>query len=114
MPNCLQVVSGQELRNVLIGECKIWFADMFNLIETTPYMNCKYGRALEGILSVLVAVSTPPDRSSMSKNRFVRFLTHGDNRIVTHSEESRNADLFAFLIAFWYLHGRVSLHLNNF
>jgi hypothetical protein len=82
MPNCLQVVLAQELHNVLIGECKIWLADMFNLIDTTPYMNCKYGRVSEGVVSVLAAVSTPLDRSSMPKNRFVRFLILGDNGAV--------------------------------
>jgi len=31
---------------------------MFNLIQATPYMNCKYGRALESIASPPVADST--------------------------------------------------------
>jgi hypothetical protein len=36
------------IAQLLICECKIWFADMFNLIETAPYLNCKYGRPCLG------------------------------------------------------------------
>jgi len=60
---------------------------MFNLIETAPYMNCKYGRALESIASPPVADSTLFDRSSMARNRFVRFLILGDKWTVVCSEE---------------------------
>jgi hypothetical protein len=75
------------IAQLLICECKIWFADMFNLIETTPYMNCKYGRALEGVASLPVAVGTQLRRSSMPENRFLRFLILGDKRTVTYTEE---------------------------
>jgi hypothetical protein len=87
MPNCLQVVLAGEQHNILICECKIWFPDMFNLIETTPCMNCKYGRAWESIASPLVADSTLLDRSSMAENRFVRFLILGVKWTVAYSEE---------------------------
>jgi hypothetical protein len=60
---------------------------MFNLIEDTPHMNCKYGRALEGVAFRLVAVGTHLRRLSMPENRFVSFLILGDKRTVTYSEE---------------------------
>jgi hypothetical protein len=72
---------------LLICEREIWFADMFNLIETTPYLNCKYGRASEAVASLPVAVGTQLRRSSMPEKRFVRFLTLGDKKTVIYSEE---------------------------
>jgi hypothetical protein len=50
-------------------------------------MNCKYGRALEGVASRLVVVGTHLGRLSMPEKRFVSFLILGDKMTVTYSEE---------------------------